>query len=130
MDEQSIPDVPQQPAGRPQKLVFETPNKALSYVAFVAGILGIIGAVVTVIVSAMPLITIIDFSTIINTAQIRNVFWFISFGLLVVTVVISMVSNAKRIGSSVITHRAEICGIITAVILIISTFVRMFAPVI
>ena len=127
MDEQSIPDVPQQPAGRPQRLVFETPNKAISYVAFVAGILGIVGAVLTVIAAVMTKQAFYGFDLLamIDAESLRNVFWFISFGLLVVTVVVSMISNAKRIGSSIITHRAEILGIITAVILIISTFMRM-----
>ena len=119
MDSQQIPDVPQT-AGRPQKLVFETPNKTISYVAFVAGILGIIGSILTLFAST-PVLS----GVVIGAVTLRNIFWFTSFGLLVVTVVVSMISNAKRIGSSIITHRAEILGIITAVILIISTFMRM-----
>ena len=107
--------------GRPQRLVFETPNKAISYVAFVAGIIGIIGAILTILAST-PVLG----GVVIGEVTLRNIFWFTSFGLLVITVVLSLVSNAKRIGSSVITHKAEICGIITAVILIISTFASMF----
>ena len=99
-----------------QRVAFETPNKTVSYVALTAGVLSIIAAFITLLAS----------TPILGGILPQSLVWWISFGLLVVSVVVGIISTSKKIGSSAITYRAEISGIIAAVILVISTFVSVF----
>ncbi|HJJ31536.1 MAG TPA: hypothetical protein O0X97_04740 [Methanocorpusculum sp.] len=99
-----------------QRVAFETPNKTISYVSLAAGILSIIAAVITLLASTPVLSAVVP----------RTIVWWIAFVLLVISVVVGIISTTKKIGSSAITYRAEMCGIIAAVILVISTFVAVF----
>lgn len=89
---------------------FETPGKALSYTAFALGICGCVVAFITLL-AATPLL---------NAYLPHRLLWFVGFAILLVTVVLCLVSTRRQIGSGIITYRAEILVILSAVILVVA----------
>jgi len=97
------------------KIYYETPNKALSYVALTVQIIAIAIALVAVLCSA-HLLTV--------DASIRKIIWWVAFGFAALGFILEYISNLKKIGSSRIIASSFLAGIIAIVLLVISTLLR------
>jgi len=97
------------------KIYYETPEKGLSYCTLGAQILSIILAIFTLLFST-HVIPVEEF--------IRNIFWWIAFAFLAIGVILEYISNLKKKGSSRIIAYASLGGIVAALLLVISTFLR------
>ena len=97
---------------------YETENKLVSYLAFGFQLIAAVVAIPTLLFSTGILN--------LDTGSFRVILWWISFLCLVIGVVFECISSKKQIGSSRITGRASIIGIIAALLLVIATFVGLF----
>ncbi|HJJ32242.1 MAG TPA: hypothetical protein O0X25_02050 [Methanocorpusculum sp.] len=96
---------------------YETEDKKVSYLA--------IGFQTASAITAIPTLLFSIEALGLGTSSLRTIFWWIAFICLVIGVIFEYISSKKQIGSSRITGRASLIGIVAALLLVISTFVGM-----